>query len=147
MGTEHNGGAEIIQRINGAAMSMLPGEWGVRLSEMTNGKRFLAWFTNVPVYERKYLGEFFEVLGEDFYKKVTYHSFDYVIYYLFLAYKGYVSFERVDVGLEYYPRADKFKEISEKYPLLWVTNRIYAGDPEYFGAHPHVFMIFHLDRL
>ena len=146
IGTEHNGDAPIIQKINHNAMSVLPRDWYDRMCELTNSRRFLAWFTNIPIYERKYLGEFFEAVGEDFVRKLTYHSFDHVVYYLFLAYKGYVTLDRVDVGLECYPHIDKFVQISGKYPILWVTNRIYINDPEYFMRHPHTFIVFHLDR-
>jgi len=146
IGTCINGKHEVIQTINNTSMDLLPSEWRTKLEELTCNKEYLAWWSTIPIYERKYLDDFYEVLGPDYFTKLVYRSFDYVIYYLFLIFKGYVTLKTVPWGLECSPRLEHFLEISAENIILWVSRRIYDKDPEYFKSRPEVMIIFHLDR-
>jgi hypothetical protein len=152
LGTDLNGECNIIQSINSKCISVLPNEWHNTLIEITNNKTFLAWFSNIPIYEKKYLSEFFDTLGINFIYKLSYFSFDYVIYYLFLCYKGYWKLQNIKEygysdGLECSIDEKMFKDVSSKFPLLWVSNRIYIKCVDYIeNKNCNVFIIFHLDR-
>ncbi len=146
IGTDLNGRSEVVQSINLSSMSVLPSNWLPRLSMLTNNGQFLAWWTNVPIYERKYLKDFFNMIGDDFVDKLVYRSFDHVIYYLFLAFRGYISFINVPYGLEPSPYLSHFQEVYNSYPLLWVNNKIYSKHKDWFIDKPDIFMVFHLDR-
>ena len=151
MGTELIGDTEPVQTINQQSIRVLPYEWRQELKALTNHYRFIAWWSNIPVYERKYLPEFFKILGSNYLGKLNFYSFDHVIYYLFLVYRGYWKFCPIEkyghsVVLECSPYLNVFKDVSKHFPLLWVNYQTYVQDLMYFQENPDVFMVFHLDR-
>lgn len=151
LGTETIGHLVVVQNINKTSISLLPEEWHDKLKDLTNNYKLLAWWSNIPIYETKYLDEFYNVLGKDYILKLTFYSFDHVIYYLFLVFKGYWSIISTEtfgysVILECYSDLKAFKAISNVFPLLWTNYKTYIQDPDYFNNHDKIFMIYHLDR-
>lgn len=152
LGTELHGDTPIVQKINRSSMNMLPQEWLPKLLDITNNARYLAWFSNLPIYESRYLTEFFHTLGKDYIDRLIYYSFDHVVYYLFCLYKGYWGAKRIEdyghsVGLECTYQANVYQDIASKFPLLWVSYRIYSKIPEFIeSTADKSFIVFHRDR-
>jgi hypothetical protein len=133
------------QTIISNSMLPLPAEWKPKLNELTLDMKLCHWFhESMPIYPRKYLDEFFEILGPSIEKRVNFWSFDYVIFYLFLAYKGYVTLEKYDNYL-----FDKLGVYSHnpKYFRVWIPPIEYKNNSEEFDSNLNsVFAITQLDR-
>lgn len=138
--------------IHRCSIRMLHRGWRRGLNALTNNGCYCAWFTNIPIYERKYLGEFFDVLGPGFENNLSYFSFDHVIYYLFLAVRGYWKLRNIEdfghsVGLECSNDINPYIDASKQFPLLWVRDSIYRENKEYIEKEDkRAFISFHRDR-
>lgn len=143
---ENAGAFPIIRKVISYSMDLLPGDYKYQLVEETYDRKFLSFFANIPIYHKIYWKEFLEMIGDDFFLKLTYHTFDYVIYSYFLRVKNYAQFISIPSPIDCCSDIGLFKEISSKYPVLWVYNQTYEKDKYYFDQHNKIFMRFALDR-
>lgn len=127
----------------GNSINVLPESWREKLLELTMQKKLSHWFTQgIPIYQKKYLKEFFETLG-DFEKKLNFWTFDYVIFYLFLAYRRYTFLVNQGEICIF----DNIGNLRENYVQLCVQKIVFEREKDKFINDNHsAFVIYALDR-
>jgi|688.fasta_scaffold42219_4 2-polyprenyl-3-methyl-5-hydroxy-6-metoxy-1,4-benzoquinol methylase len=87
-------GRPYTREIVSNAIKVFPEKYERDLINLTENMNICHWFSEgMPIYVSSYLDEFFETIG-DFEKKLNFWSFDYVVFWLFLALKEYVKLEK-----------------------------------------------------
>jgi len=146
LGTD-NYNRRLASAINRSTINILPQTWEPKLLALTSQTQYIAWWSTIPIYERQYISGFLASLRPDYITQLDYHSFDFIIYYLYLAYFEYVTLKRLPFSIELAYTINEFDIISKDNLVLWVNSRMYHTNPSYFNSKPELLLVFHLDRM
>ena len=121
------------------------------LGKITNNFTLYSWWSDLPVYKRSHLKEFFKIINFD---NINWHHFDHMIYQFYLIlYHNFTILNITDLinwnhSLEGYNTSDiniLYKLKNNKYGFSWI-------DPSLFNNHKDFllkegsFLLYHLDR-
>lgn len=133
-----------------------------KIKNITKDFTLFYWFSNLPVYKRDYLVDFFEKI--DLNNDISYHCYDYIVFcnYL-LIYHNFTILDHTDVldytdvikkynrhlgSLEIFntTNMDSIKYLqNNKYGFSFVFHKFFKTNEEYL-TNEGTFIIFHLDR-
>ena len=122
----------------------------IKLKELTLNYKLYYWFSDLPVYKRSHLYDFFSKID---YTNTDY-AFDHLIYLNYLAL--YHNFKFVNItpilnynfSLELYNTTDieDLKKLEDiKYSFSWVTDKFFNNNKDYL-LQQGSFLLYHIDR-
>jgi len=137
--------------INKTCSSLFPNDLE-KLSNITENYTLYSWFSDLPVYRREDLSDFFNKIN---YTNILYRHFDHLIYQFFLLLNkqftiiNITPITKLKWSLELLITNDNTicnNLLKEGYGFGWCSNTFYNMNKSFLDNNSKTFLIYHLDR-
>jgi hypothetical protein len=137
--------------INKRCSSLFPADLE-KLRNITQDFRLYSWFSDLPVYRREDLTDFFNKID---YTNIVWHHFDHIIYQFFLLLdKNFTLINTTPItNLKYSLELLKTNNnnicnnlLKEGYGFGWCSKMLYNINKSFLDNNSKSFIIYHLDR-